>query len=289
MNKILGTLIALTMLISMTFAAVDITATVGNEAPVISASSILFCDGNCLATQSVDPATNLTVSVEITDPNGQADVNADTLSLIITREGGAPAGWDNVTLSPVSHGTRDGCVEDGNVYCLQVDTTDWTTKFGAGKTDVTIDVNDASGTPATQVVVSSSDLTINATVGHSEDATSGAYSGSPGNTVAILANGNAFITTTHNGNVNIDVTVTATALTDSPNPAIAVGQQKWFLTDIVGDATPFTGGADAVKSTWGRGTPSTSATQAVYYWLDIPAAQPAGAYLGTLTYNSSAS
>ena len=279
------------MLFSMAFAAVDVTANVGNAAPDIDLGSIEICDGTCSATKSVDPASQVTIMVDIVDPNGATDLNLSTLSLTINGNGntGGTAGWDKIALSPVSHGTRDGCTESGDTYCLQVDSGDWTTKFIAGLVDsITVAVSDNAEEAATSSGSFIAEMTVNAAVGHSEDATTGAYSGTPGDTDAILANGNAYITTTHNGNVNIDVTVTATALSDSVNTDIAVGQQKWYLTDSVGDATPFTGNADAVKSTWGRGTDPTSATQAVYYWLDIPAAQPAGAYLGTLTYNSSA-
>lgn len=292
MNKILGTLIALTMLISMAFAAVDVTATVGNGAPVISEGSILFCDGNCETTQSVDPATNLTVSVEITDPNGTADINLDTLKLSInSMEAGSDFGfWDTIVLSAVSHGTRDGCTETGNTYCLQVDTTDWTTKFIAGSASAIIDVNDNSGVSATQVV-NDSGLTINATVGISNDSTSGAYSGNPADgNIAIALDGNSaknFITTTHNGNVAIDITITGTALVDGSN-SIAVGNQKWGAPDAPELATPLTGGADSMFTNWSRGTSPTSGSLPFGFYLDIPAGQPAGAYLGTLTYNSSA-
>lgn len=292
MNKMLATLIAFSMLFSMAFAAVDVTANVGNTAPDINLSSIELCDGSCALTKSVDPASQLTIKVQIVDPNGASDINLDTLSLTINGNGntGGTAGWDKIALSPVSHGTRDGCTESGDIYCLQVDSGDWTTKFIAGLIDsLTIAVSDNAEEAATTSGSFAAELTVNAAVGHSEDATTGAYSGTPGNTDAILANGNAYITTTHNGNVNIDITVTATALSDSVHTDIAVGQQKWYLHDSVGDATPFTGAADTVKSTWGRGTDPTSATQDVYYWLDIPAGQPAGAYTGTLTYNSSAS
>lgn len=269
------------MLISMAF-AIDVNANVGNATPVISEGSIMFCDGTCSSTKSVDPATDLTVSVEITDPNGQADIDASTLALIISS---SPSSWDRVIASPVSHGTRDGCVEDGNVYCLQVDTTDWTTKFVAGVTTVTIDVSDVSAEPATQA--ESSGLTINATVGISNDATSGAYSGQPASTDEILTSeAKTYITTTHNGNVDLNVTVTATAFSDAVHTDIPVGAQKWDLTGTVGSATPFTGSADLVNSTWGRGTNPVSATMDLSLWLDIPAGQPAGAYLGTLTYNS---
>ena len=292
MNKILATLIAFGMLFSMAFAAVDVTATVGNDAPDVNLSSIEICNGSCALTKSVDPNTALTIKVQISDPNGAADLNLSTLSLVINGRGnpGGTAGWDKIALSPVTHGTSLGCNESGDTYCLQVSTGDWTTKYKAGLIDsITVAVSDNQAEPATTSGSFAAELTVNAAVGHSEGATSGAYSGSPGATDAILADSKAYITSTHNGNVDIDVTVTATALTDSVHTDIAVGQQKWFLTDSVGDATPFTGSADAVRLIWGRGNDPTSATQAVYYWLDIPAAQPAGAYLGTLTYNSSAS
>jgi hypothetical protein len=262
-----------------------LTETPANSAPVIGI--ILFCDGTCSSTKSVDPATDLTISVEITDPNGQSDVDATTLALIISSN---PSNWDRIIASPVSHGTRDGCVEDGNIYCLQVDSTDWTTKFVAGVTSVKIDVSDTSAEPATQV--ESSGLTINATVGIVNNATSGSYTGLPAvpyNTVAILTNeSNPYITTTHNGNVNINVKITATALSDSVHTDIPISAHYWSLTSDSRDASQFTGNADSIKSNWERGSDPISSTADVYMWLNIPASQPAGVYTGTLTYSSEA-
>jgi len=290
MKKILGILLISMMLLGTAFAEVNVTANVGNENPVVG--EILICDGTCAMDKALDPATQFTVSVSVTDPNGQSDVNADAFLLEFYKSAdsnGATPSWDNVALLNVAHGTRDGCTETGSVYCLHVETTDWTTKFLAGTATVFVRTDDNSTTQ--DYNTSPSTITVNASVGHTEDATSGTYTGAPNSSNnAILANTtNAYIETTHNGNVDINVSVTATALDDSVHTPIAVGNQKWYLTNDSGSAVPFTGGADEVKANWGRGTSPTSATQNIYYWLDVPVGQPSGAYTGTLTYSTQAS
>lgn len=290
MKRLLGIVLISMMLLGTALAApVDVTANVGNGNPVVG--DIQICDGTCAYTKSLDPATQFTVQATITDPNGQGDINLSTLSLELyasTDTNGQAASWDNVAITPVSHGTRDGCTESGSTYCLNVETTDWTTKFVAGSTTAYVTVKDESKASDSN---SNAAITVNSSVGHTEDSVTGTYSGAPNtsNHAILTDQANAYIKTTHNGNVDIDLTVAATALDDSVHTPIAVGNQKWYLTDDSGSATPFTGAADAVKTSWGRGTSPTSAIQNVYMWLDIPAAQPSGAYTGTLTYDSSAS
>jgi hypothetical protein len=64
---------------------------------------------------------------------------------------------------------------------------------------------------------------------------------------------------------------------------------SWYLSNVAGSSTPFTGGADNVKTAWSRGIYPTSSIFNIWMWLDIPALQPTGNYTGTLTYGGSAS
>lgn len=287
-------LIAITLLIacmfaSTAFAAINVTADVGNDSPIVEA--IQICDGTCANTKTVDPATQLSIKATITDPNGQSDLNLSALHLEIyklTDSNGTTPNWDHITLNEVAHGTRDGCTETGNTYCLHVASGDWTTKFLSGTANIYVRASDNSG--ATDSNESIASLTVNPVVGIQQDATSGTYNGSPNTTAnAILTDqSKAYIITTHNGNTNIDVSITATDLNKNPD-YIPLANQKWNTTNTYGTATPFTGGSDIVKTNFGRGTDPTSATQNIYLWLDVPTLQPIGAYTGTLTYGSIAS
>lgn len=269
--------------------AVNITANVGNEFP--SVEEIQLCDGTCAYQKTLDPATQFTVKVTITDPNGSSDLNLDTAKIEFYKtadSNGSGDDWDAITIDPASHGTRDGCTESGDTYCLQVDTDDWTTKFLAGGADVFVYIEDNQGAQDTNESVNS--LTVNSNVSHTEDATSGTYSGAPDSTGNAITTDqtNTYILTTHTGNVDMNVSVTATQL-DKGGDNIPVENQKWYLSDNYSSSYAFTGGADLVKGDFDRGADPTDNTQNVYYWLNIPAETPSGEYTGTLTYGSVAS
>lgn len=290
-KSILALLFAGMILMSASAMAADvsITATVGNQAPTITFVNV--CDGTCAATKSLAPATDVTIEVTVTDPNGAADIDTAEFSVEIYKgadtNGGTPD-WDAIVVAATS-GTRDGCTEAGTTYCLQVDTGDWTTKFLAGTADVYVYAQDNSAAPDSDEETGA--ITVSSTTGFTPDATTGTYSGSPNTTDNAFDNGqtvNAYVETTHNANVNIDVTADQSDLTDGGD-TIGDDNVSWYLSDDAGSSTPFTGGADAVNSTWGRGTDPTSATFNLYMWLDIPANQPAGAYTGTLQILASAS
>jgi hypothetical protein len=105
-TRITITTLLLCLFIGMTFAAVNVTATVGNEKPTVG--QIQLCDGTCAITKSLDPATQFTVKATITDPNGQEDLNLSTLRLefyTTADDNGGTADWDANTLSSVAHGT----------------------------------------------------------------------------------------------------------------------------------------------------------------------------------------
>lgn len=288
MRKIILGLMVLTMMTSV-LGAVNLTANVGNEAPTVG--DIQVCDGTCGYAKSIDPATQFTVQVTIIDPNGAGDLNLETAKLEFYKgsdANGSGDDWDAITLDGVTTGTRDGCTQTGDVYCLQVETSDWTTKFLAGVSDVYVYIEDGSSAMDSNESVGV--LTINSNVSHTEDATTGAYSGSPNSTenAILTSEANAYIITIHTGNVDMNVDVTATQL-DKGGDNIPVENQKWYLSDDYGSSSAFTGGADVVKSDYARGTDPTSATQNIFYWLDIPADQESGEYTGTITYSSIAS
>ena len=282
MRKNILALFFTAMLMTVGFSAVDITATVGNEAPTVG--EIQICDGTCAYTKTISPATQFTVQVTITDPNGADDIDTATASLEFYKtadsQGGTPD-WDAIVIDPATTGTRDGCTQAGNVYCFQADTGDWTTKFLLGGADVYAYIEDDAGLNDSNESVSA--LTINATYGTTQDQIAVTFSGNADS--SDNAQSPTSIETTHNGNTDTNVNVTATELADNGN-TIAVGNLKWYASDVVGSAVPYTGGADDQQTDWARGTDPTSATINTYNWLDIPALQPAGDYTGTFTYAS---
>jgi len=270
---------------------VTITATVGNEAPTVG--DIQICDGGCEYSNSLLPATAFTVQVTITDPNGAGDLNLSAAKLqwyTTADDNSTAAGWDVKILSPPATGTRDGCVQAGNVYCLQVDADDWTTKFLVGAADVYVYIEDVSGSMDSNESVGG--IVVGQTTGFAPDTTSGTYSGSPNSTnnpFASTQTTNAYAVTTHNGNVTLDFTGTQTDLTYQTN-TIGDNNISYNTANNAGGSTPFIGEADVVQAALVRDAGSEiSNTFSLYMWLDIPASQAAGAYTGTLTINSVAS
>ncbi len=276
-------------------AVVNITATVGNVAP--SVGQIRLCDGTCALSKTVDPGTELTIEVTITDPNGVGDINTESFYLEIYTDGdanGAGEDWDHNNLylptDAISLGTANGCTQWSSVYCITLPTTTWTTKFLNGDANIFIMVDDNSSAGDFNFLTAGA-LVVNPITSRSEDSTSGTYSGNPNtaNNAITTDQTNAYVISTHNGNVNIDVTVRATDLNISTSVYIGDDNQSWHPTDDGPGSTAFTGAADTVKTAWGRGTYPTSGVQNIYYYLDIPDQQPSGDYTGTLTYNSTAS
>ena len=273
------------MLMTVGYSAVDITATVGNEVPTVG--EIQICDGTCAYTKTISPATQFTVQVTITDPNGAGDLNTESILLEFYTGGDTNGGisdWDAITLANVTTGTRDGCDQAGDVYCLQVDTGDWKTKFLLGSADVYVYAEDSAS--ASDSNESAGSLTINATYGTTQDQSAVTFSGNANTNDN--AQSPASIETTHNGNTDANVSVTATELTNVALDTIAVGELKWYTSDTVGSAVAYTVGADDQQTNWTRGTVETSTSEIynTYNWLDIPADQPTGDYSGTFTYAS---
>jgi hypothetical protein len=290
-KSILALLFTMALMAGSAFAApVSITATVGNENPTVG--DIQLCNGTCGYDKSFDPPSQFTVQVTISDPNGQSDLDLTALKLewyVTADSNGGTPDWDAKALTPPTTGTRDGCIQSGTTYCLQVDTTDWTEKFLSGAVDVYVYVEDQSAAMDSNEAVAI--FTVNNSFGTVQDTTSGTYTGAPdtpNNAFSSTQTANAYIISTHNGNVNIEVTAAQTDLTYLTN-TIGDGNMSWYLTNDAVSSTPFTGGEDKVETVWSRGTDPTSAASNLWMWIDIPAGQVAGAYTGTLTYGSSAS
>ncbi len=305
-SKIL--LIAVIALISLvlftsTYAEITITGTVNNEAPTVG--EIQICETSCAYYKALNPATAFTIKVTATDPNGAEDINWDATEIEIYKTAdandSADADWDHLVLT-VGNGltqtaSSNGCTASGDANCFDVGAGEWTVKFLNGGADVFVRVQDSNGTEnlsedTNEMEYSASDLGIlvGGTTGITEDSTTGTFTGNQGttNNAIVTSETNAYTISTHNGNQNLDVTVTATDLTYTTY-TIGDDNISWYLTDDAGSSTPMTGGADAVISTWTRGTDPTSATQNVYYWVDIPSGQREGDYTGTFTYGSAAS
>jgi len=275
-------------------ADVNISADVGNDPPTVGL--IQLCEGTQCSLiadvdNAIDPASQFTIEVTVTDPNGQSDINTESFRLewyATSDANGSGDDWDAVTLDPPTLGTRDQCVQTGSIYCLQVDTSDWTTKFIAGLGDVYVYVADNTGEIDSNEAVAL--FTVNSSYGTVEDTTAGTYAGNPNTT------DNAFTSTqtaensiesANNGNVDINITAQQTDLT-SGGDTIGDANISWYSADDAGSSTPFTGGTDLVIGDMNRGNAvaQTSALFNLWMWLDIPQDQPAGTYTGTLTYAS---
>jgi len=265
------------------YADVTITATVGNQAPTITFVNV--CDGACEAQNTLAPATDVTIEVTVTDPNGADDIDTATFSVEIYTTGdvnGSGADWDAIVVSATA-GTRDDCDQAGDTYCLQVDAGDWTTKFLAGNADVYVYVTDDSG--AMSSAEETDAIIVDATEGLTSDATTGTYSGSPDSTDNVFVSeiaSNPYIVLTHNANVDLLVTADQENLDGSGAIYIGDDNVSWNLVADGATSTAFTGSADTVMAEYSRGIDSDSNTLNVWMYLDIPADTPADDYVGTL-------
>ncbi len=276
-------------------AAINITANIGNKNPVVD--QIRVCDGTCSYAKTIEPQTHLTVEVNATDPNGQDDLNWESLRIELYTDSdlnGDAEDWDHNTMTILDDNiwlaTSNGCVQAGTIYCINIPESAWTTKFLNGDANIFIMIDDNS-TAQDWNSIPAGALSINQNLTRSEDAASGTYTADP-NTADNAINsseGNAYITTTHSGNVDIDVTIRATDLNVSQTVYIGDDNQSWALQNDSSIETPFTGGQDLVMDDLNRGSYPDSNSEDVWMWLDVPDQQPAGAYTGTLTYNATAS
>jgi len=285
--KYLGVILASMFLMSSVFSAVNLTATVGNQAPTVG--EIKICDGTCAYTKAIAPATAFTVQVAVTDPNGQSDVNATGFALYLyttADTSGSSEDWDMVKLDAgeVSTGTADGCTEAGSTYCLAFGGGDWTTKFLKAGADVYVIAKDNTGATDNNEAVNF--ITVSASVGSSQDATTATYSGDPDSTNNAMTTSEAlaYIITTHNGNSDLNVTCAMSALQKGGDEMVS--QQMHWDNEGTPAGTPFDGDPNPVQTDWSRGTDPTSATFNLYTWLNVPADQPAGEYTGTFTFAS---
>ena len=285
-----------------TDAAVNITATVTAGSPTVG--QLQICTGTCALSKTIDPNTAFTVEATISDPNGYSDINTESIELELYAfydRNGCTENWDCNRLAMRDNniwlGTANGCTHSpsSNIYCINVGTNNWSTKFINGDTNiyVTVDDNDTAGVNTHRMDANwlrdHNSLTVNANLTRSEDTTSGTYSGAPATNYNPFDSGqtvNAYIISTHSGNVTMDVNLTGTDLNISAVIFIGDGNETWNIANVTAGSTQISPVATAAIPDWNRGSYPDSNTQNLWYWLSIPNQQLSGAYTGTITYSS---
>jgi len=287
-------------------AIVTVQATVGNRAPDIT--RIRICTGSCDLNVAISPGSAFTIEVNATDPNGWGDINTESFRIELytaTDLNGAAESWDHNTMllnylpDRLVLGTANGCTQTPltGIYCITVQSTSWSVKFLSGDANIYVSVDDNTKTEDYNFLPRGS-MGVNIQLGTSEDTTAGTYSGNPGDTDQnFLSTQTAFryIRTTHNGNVTLDLNVVGQhfVVTGATNTGATIkdGNQTWRRAgpdnNLAVGSTAFVAGAQTIVDDFlTRGTSPDSNTMAVYYWLDIPAAQLPAVYDSNLTYGS---
>jgi len=286
--KRVAVILATLFLMGSAFGAINLTATVNNQAPTVG--EIQLCDGTCAYTKTVDPATEFTIKATVTDAD--ADLNTSRFGVHFYKgafNDTCTAGWDCRKKDNIVSASANGCTASGTTYCLTINAGDWSTKFLAGAGDINVIAYDNAG--LTDSNESTGNFTVNSYAGVMADASSGTYSGNQNTTENAITTSEAktYLVLTHNGNTNIEATLTCAQFTSGGN-TIAVGNQKWNSTGTTyGGATACNGSSQNLKTAWGRGTDPTSATCNAYLWLDIPSEQAKGEYTSTLTIGATVS
>lgn len=265
--------------------SLSVSATV-SLAPII-VGEIQICDGTCAYTKSIDPATEFTVRAVATG----GDLNTDSFDVYFYQTSdtnSCSVDWDCIQKFAITGATANGCEQTGDVYCLTIPSTDWSTKFISGDADFWVRAEGIGGSDDFNESVGT--LTINTSTGTIVDTSAATYSIVPDTAQnAILTDqANAYIISTHNGNVNLDLDVNGDDFSDNGN-TIDKSNQKFNTTDNYGGATAIDGTPQNFLSNWVRGTHPSSSIQNLWFWLDCPALQPAGDYNSTLTFGSEAS
>jgi len=158
-----------------------------------SVGQIQLCaSGTCALSKTVDPATQLTIKVTVTDLDGQDDLNTESFDVQIYKsldQNGCTENWDCNKLSIVDDnvwiGTWGGCTQTGSTYCINLPNTAWSTKFLNGDANIYVRIDDNSGAMDANFLTAGA-LIVNKIASRSEDATTGAYTGSADTNDAIL-------------------------------------------------------------------------------------------------------
>ena len=264
--------------------SLSVSATV-SIAPV-DIEEIQLCDGTCEYTKSIDPATEFTIKVTMQDDGDLNTFDAYFYQTSDTNE--CSEDWDCVKKLAVTSANANGCEVAGDVYCLTIEESDWTTKFIAGSADIWIraigltigdDFNESIGA-----------LTINNATATTLDSATATYSIAPNSAQnAILTDqANPYIKITHNGNINLDLNIIGDDFSYNGN-TIDKANQKFNTANNYAEATAIDGLAQIFLSDWTKGIYPTSSIQNVWLWLNCPANQPAGNYTSALAIGAEAS
>lgn len=263
-----ASLVLLLVALAPSAAGVDVTATIGNVAPVVVSITLSGLTGGALS-PTAGTTSSLTATVVASDVNGAADV--DEIAVGITKPDGSTV---HVAESAASFSSNSGLLAT-YTKTLTMNYYD-AAALGASKYKVTATATDVGG------LFDLSELTMaefnyNQLVALSAPSTF-ALSASAGGSSAATA-----LAVNNYGNVQIDTQVSGTALTYN-SVSIAVGDIDYSLDSGMASPTDLTGSA-ATISTYNL-APANGAAKSIYFQLTptTPAdGLPAGPYTGTLT------
>ncbi len=269
----------------------DVSANIGNNAPIISAINICSVS-TCSATMAINPGSSFTIKLTVSDADGVNDLNLSSLVLQVYTatdvNNESTSNWDHFVLkannSTLIRGNRDGCEESATNYCLHVDSNNWSVKFKAGTTKIFTNVSDLSNSKAYYL---SSGLTVSQYVAMSLDATTISFTGSADttNNPAVMGADKNQVTITNTGNVDLNFTAAESDLNSGTN---TISASNIFIPGTPN--TPFIdGGSPITGPQIVRGTQPTSGSLGIALMLNVPANTPKGNYTGTMTLNISAS
>jgi len=264
-----------------------------NNAPLINWINVCDSGSGCGPSKTLNPGDAFVVDVNVFDPDNDLNWDSTRIEFYPTADSnGASADWDHITLNPATstasqYGCDAGTSGTGDDNCFSVTSSDWTTKFAKGGTDVYARVCDTHGGCGNLELTSG--ITVNAyPQGFSFDSNF-SFSGLPdsNNNALNSAGSNAYLLITNTSNVSIDVNMLVGNLT-SGSDNITYNNMHWKLTAGAPGtyfASTFAAGTgDVVKASLSRGSYPTNGTQNLYAWLNIPLGTPSGTYTGTYNF-----
>jgi hypothetical protein len=250
-------------------------------------------DGSCANYKALDPATEFTIRIKITDPNNDINYSSLKIKIYKTADDNACAlDWDCTQVITPTYANGNGCTQGNDTNCVIFSSSAWATKFLAGGANIYAYVTDENITPNSAdfqktYSAGTQGILVNKTTGVTQDSATATYSVVP-NTVqnAITTDQtNPYILTTNNGNTDLNISNQGADFTYLTN-TITKENQKFNFENNYGAATPMDGTTQLIKNIFERGTYPTSATHSEWYWLSVPAAKPAGAYLSQIIFGS---
>ena len=266
-----------------------------NNEPLINWIQVCDSNSSCGNSKTLNPSDTFVIDVNVFDPDNDLNWDSTRLELYPTADSnGVAADWDHITLNPATatasqYGCDAGTSGTGDDNCFSVTSSDWTTKFAKGGTDVYARVCDTHGGCGNLELTSG--ITVNAYpqgFGFDENFS---FSAAPdtNNNALTSAGSNAYLLMTNTGNVSIDLNMLVGNLT-SGSDNITYNNMHWKLT-AGAPGTYFasnfaTGTGGVVKASLSRGSYPTNGTDTLYAWLNVPLGTPSGTYTGTYNFYS---